>query len=218
MAVDTFAERLFHRYYLVTIPAHDYYHPEFIAKFGMHTHPDPIVAKAMLKDRIQDHLSPAVIASWASEEIDIRFHDPKDAVIVFKNIMGHLADWRDHLEGMPLFVDVPMEGLYQFHMLARQLYQDARDNGLADERKRRLPQFRRSMAFRNVEYNKNDNPFNFKFNGKIWQELLMYAEMAGINTKRYKDHGLAALDPGESGASTLGSSNVNIANRYNRKG
>lgn len=216
MAVDTFAERLFHRYYLVNIPAHDYYHPEFIAKFGMHVHPDPDIAKAMLKDRIQDHMAPAMIASWASEDIDIKFFDPKDVVKVFKDIMGHLADWRDHLESMPLFVEVPLEGLHQFHMLARKLYQDAREYGLADDRKRRLPQYRRTMMFRNVSYNKNDNPFNFKFNGIIWQELLQYAEMAGCNTKRYRDLGLEPLDIGESGAKTLGSSNVNIANRYNR--
>lgn len=217
MAVDTFAERLFHRYYLVSIPAHDYYHPEFIAKFGMHVHPDPLIAKAMLKDRIQDHLPVATIASWASEDIDIQFFDPRDTVKAFKDIMGHLADWRDHLETMPLFVDIPLEGLHQFHMLARRLYLDARDNGLADDRKRRLPQYRRAMLFRGQSYNKNDNPFNFKFNGVIWQELLHYAELSGANVKRYKDSGLADLDPGESGNKQLGSSNVNIANRYSRK-
>lgn len=217
MAVDTFADRLYHRYYLVNIPAHDYYHPEFIAKFGMHVHPDPLVAKAMLKDRIQDHMCPAMIASWASEDIDIQFSDPKDVVAVFKNIMGHLADWRDHLESMPLFVDVPLEGLHQFHTLARKLYQDAREYGLADDRKRRMPQYRRTMMFRNVTYNKNDSPFNFKFNGEIWQELIHYAELSGCNVKRYRDSGLLAIDRGVSGASTLGSTNVNIADRYNRK-
>lgn len=215
--VDTFAERLFHRYYLISIPAHDYYHPEFIAKFGMHVHPDPEIAKAMLKDRIQDHFAPAMIAAWASDDVAIRFSDPNDVVVVFKDIMGHLADWRDHLETMPLFVDIPLEGLHQFYQLARTLYRDAREYGLADDRKRRLPQYRRSMMFRSVSYDKSDNPFNFSFNGTIWQELLQSAEMAGYNIKRYKDASLAALEPGTSGSGLLGSTNVNIADRYSSK-
>lgn len=216
MVVNTFAEMLFHRYYLCTIPACDYYDPRFIDKFGMHTHPDKNIAAAMLTDRIHEQMCPAMMASWVADGIDVRLEDAKDSVKVFKDIMGHLADWRDHLECMPLFVDVPMQGLFEFHTLAKHVYRVARDNGLGTANKTRLRNRNQRMMLRNVAVNKNDNPFNFRFNGRIWEELLYYAEQSGVKVKKYRTMDDIVVDKRRevSGQDKLGSTNVTVANRY----
>lgn len=216
MVVDTFAEKLFHRYYLCTIPACDYYDPRFIEKFGMHTHPDARIAEAMVRDRIHEQMSPAMMASWVADGIDVRLVDPEDSVVVFKNIMGHLADWRDHLECMPLFVEIPIQGLFEFHRLAKHVYLIARDNGLGTANKARIKNRGQRMMLRKVAVNKNDNPFNFKFNISIWNDLLYYAAESGCKVKKYQMMDDIEIDrPREvSGQTQLGSTNVNIANRY----
>lgn len=215
MAVDTYAERLFHRYYLCTVPAYDYYDPRFIAKFGMHQHPNADVARAMLKDEIHEQMCPAMMASWVADGVKVSLVDPSDSVKVFKDLMGHIADWRDYIESRPLFLDLPLEGLFEFHMLAKHIYQLAREHGLGGQNRRRIKQQNRMLLMRNVTMNRNENPFNFKFNGAIWDDLLFYAEAAGYRIKKFREADDVVLDRiGDSGQSTLGSSNVNFANRY----
>lgn len=186
MVIDTYADRLFHRYYLVTIPACDYYDPEFVKVFGMHQHPDKKIADAMVEDRIHTHLSPAYMASWASDGIDIRFCDAKDSVKVFEDIMGHLNDWRQFLAESPLVAKIPMEGLHQFHMFAKLVYKLARDNGLADQYKVEK-QLWNIMSLYRKGTNLNQNPYRFKFNGDIWLDILEYAKERRVDVRRFKD-------------------------------
>lgn len=189
MAVDTYADRLFHRYYLVTIPACDYYDPQFIKLFGMHQHPDKDVANAMVEDRIQTNLSPAYLASWAADGIDIRFYDAKDAVKVFEDIMGHLNDWRQFLADGPLIAKIPMEGLHQFHLFAKMIYRLARDNGLADQYKIEKHLWNIMSLYRKGG-NLNHNPYRFKFNGDIWLDLIELAAARKVDVRRYRDNDL----------------------------
>ncbi|MGL5648913.1 MAG: hypothetical protein ACRDDY_13780 [Clostridium sp.] len=186
MVIDTYADRLFHRYYLVSIPACDYYEPEYIKKFGMHQHPDKDVANAMLRDRIQDHLSPAYLASWAADGIDIRFHDATDTVKVYDDIMGHLGDWRDFLADGPLIARVPIEGLHQFHVFAKLIYKIAREHGLADKYRRGTHMWD-IMALYRKGTNKHHNPFRFQFNGDIWLDILEHCAARGIDVRKYRD-------------------------------
>ena len=216
MAIDTYAHRVFHRTYLCMIPACDYYEPEFVAKFGMHTHPDPKIAKAMLYDRIHDHMSPAKAASWASDGIEIEFFHPKDSITVFRDVMGHLCDWRDHLESMPLFVNVPMQGLYEFHLFAKQMYRLAQSNGLSNRYKKtklhKVAMSMRSSAFGG----ESDNPFKVRFNTDVWQDIIDYAELVGVDVKPYRDPDIEDINT-ISRQHELGSTNVNFANKYDRK-
>lgn len=215
MVVDTFADRLFHRHYLCTIPACDYYDPAFVAKFGMYHSADPATAKAMLHDEIHEYLSPAMAASWADDGIDITFFHPTDSVKVFKDVMGHLADWRDHLESMPLFTNVPMQGLYQFHRFAKLMYRLAKDNGLNSKYRRSSLQ-RAAMAMRSSVFGGlSDNPFRQNFNVAIWQDIIEYAEYAGVDVKPYRDPELESINT-VSRQHELGSTNVNYAVKYNR--
>lgn len=207
MVVNTPAHRLFHHYYLFAIPACDYYDPKFIQKFGMHQHPDEEIAKAMLYDRIHAQFSPAYMAAWAAEGIDIRFYDAKDAVIVYNDIMAHLRTWVEYLEGRPLISKIPMQGLFEFHMFARLIYKIARENGLADQF--RVDNNLREIGklFRNG-VNKNTSPFRFRFNANIWLRLTELASEMGYDVKRYRDKDLVRFNDDNSEQSTLGSINA----------
>lgn len=90
---------------------------------GFYAHPDPKKSEAILMNKKTVFMRPFEAAEYIMTGLPLDINDPTDAIVVYKYIMEHLANWLTYVNSPQMISrTLPMEGLREFNKLANLLF------------------------------------------------------------------------------------------------
>lgn len=99
---------------------------EHIERSGTLTTGDSRVDRNLATEKVQVNITIAAMAEYIGEGIPFQLMKVDDSETIYKILYEHLMDWKIAIESNPGIVEVPVEDLRKFDLLAAEIYVFAR--------------------------------------------------------------------------------------------
>lgn len=122
----TAAYKLFHYRFLCEVAQMHLYEAKWLDQGGFITTGDPNLDRQMAVQPVVVQLTPAAMARFHDEGVEMRLVTPEDSVKIYQIIYDHLRDWETAVNFNVNLVNGPVDELKMFDRLAAEVYKLAR--------------------------------------------------------------------------------------------
>lgn len=123
---QTNAYKLFNYRFLVEIAQMHLYDSKWLESSGVVTTGNPVLDRQTALQPMVAQLSPAAMAEFHDEGVEMRLVNPEDSVRIYQMIYDHMKDWQHAVNFNVNINDAPLEDLRKFDALATEVYKLAR--------------------------------------------------------------------------------------------
>lgn len=123
---QTAAYKLFHYRFLCEVAQMHLYEANWLDISGFNTTGNPTLDRQMAIQPVVVQLTPAAMAKFHDEGVEMRLVNPEDSVKIYQLIFDHLNDWQNAVNLDINRMNGPLDDLKKFDRLASEVYKLAR--------------------------------------------------------------------------------------------